>query len=75
MRCLMKDRRFRVNGPLFLYWILFIASHVTGQLPAAYYGYIRVAGSSANNIIYLPFPNKAAVEAYSAKINKLFSPR
>ena len=45
------------------------------KLPAAYYGYIRVAGSSVNNIIYLPFPNKAAVEAYSAKINRLFSPR
>ena len=42
------------------------------KLPAAYYAYIRVAGSSNNNIIYLPFSNKAHLSAFQGKINNLF---
>ncbi len=42
------------------------------KLPAAYYAHIRVANSSNNNIIYLPFKNKEQLSIFQNKINRLF---
>lgn len=47
-------------------------SYMGPKLPAAYYAYVRVAGSSNNNIVYLPFKDRTQVSIFQNKINKLF---
>lgn len=47
-------------------------NYLGAKMPAAYYGFIRVAGTSNNNIIFLPFPNKNTLNKYQSKINNLF---
>ena len=47
-------------------------NYMGSKLPAAYYGYIRVSGSSDNNIVYLPFRNTIQLSEFQNRINRLF---